>query len=184
MWMLFGYFSLIITYLVRFILPAVEIILLILFLLLEDVYFLIVMLILLFLNITLYLILMFRYQLSSPVKANMLRKNDSDILLLISQKEIAKTSLENNFYKQDWSATWINTLEQEIGNFSVSDNAGDIKKKRWIVVSKSMLDISPLFIKKNIEKGKIILIEKPSESFMSYFGVIIVYKDKKYKKKK
>ena len=182
MWRLLSYLSLIIIYVVRFIFPAVQIVLFISFLFSGNLLFFLSFLAVLFLNIILYLIFNFKDERLSPIEYGMLRKNNSDVLLLMAPKEIKKSSFKNNFYLQDWSAAWINTLEQEIGYFSVSDDIRDIKDKKCVIISSSISDIDSEFIKKNIQKGKTVIIEKPNEEVASYFGVKISKKNVKGKK--
>lgn len=171
--MIWGYLGLAITYLTRFMLPAVHIILFIAFIFSGNSLFLLSLLVALFVNIALYLIFNFKYEIISPVKNNMLKRNDSDVLLLMSPEEIKRSSFQNSFDAQDWSAAWINTLEQEVGYFSVSDRVMDMKRKNAIIVSSSMLGIEPAFIEKNARKGKIIIVERPGQEITSYFGVYI-----------
>ncbi len=182
MWVLSSYISLAIIYLVRFILPVAQIVLLIFFIFLGDLLFFLSFLTAFFLNITLYLIFNFKDEKLGPIKYSMLRKNNSDILLLLSPKEIKISSSKNTFYQQNWSTAWINTLEQEIGSFSVSDNPNDIKDKKGIIVSSSVQDINSRDIKKNVEKGKTVIIEKPNKEVASYFDVKITKKDVKARK--
>ena len=158
MWKLLGISSLAIISITKFVLPVLEIILLISFLFLRQLYLLILFLVFFLLNIALYLLFTFKDEIIDPIETNILRRNDSDILLLISPSEIKKSSLHNTFSQQDWSAAWINTLEQEIGYFSVSDNIIDVKNKKAIIISSSMQDINPTFIKSNVQKGKTIVI--------------------------
>jgi len=177
-----GYLSLAITYLARFILPAVQIILFIALIFSMNSFFLLSLLAILFVNLMLYLIFNFKYKITSPVKNNMLKQNDSDVLLLISPGEIKKSSFQGRFDIQNWSAAWINTLEQEMGYFSVSDNIEDMKDKKAIIISSSMPDIDPTFIEKNAKKGKIIIVEKPNHEIASYFGIKILKGNARAKK--
>ncbi len=182
MWKLLSISSLAVTFIIKFILPVLEIILIVSYLFLHQLYLLILFLIFFSINITLYLLSTFKDEIIEPIETNILRRNDSNVLLLISPAEIKKSSLSNNFSQQNWNAAWINTLEQEIGYFSLSNKINDIKDKQAIIVASSMYNINPVFIKTNVQKGKIIIIERPNEKIASYFGVKILKKNVAAKK--
>jgi len=182
MWKLLGISSLAVNYIARFVLPTLEITLFVLFLFLRQSSLLILFLAFFSLNIVLYLLSTFKDEIIDTIETNILRRNDSDTLLLISPSEIRKSSLNNTFSQQNWNAAWINTLEQEIGYFSVSDNITDIKDKQAIIISSSVQNINPTFIKTNVQEGKTIVIERPQQEIASYFGVNILKKNAASKK--
>lgn len=114
------------------------------------------------------LILPFREKLLPETENNVIRKNGSDILLLLPAGKTESNGERKPFSSQNWSCAWINTLEQETGYFAVSDDAKDIKSRRLVIAaggfpfSESMAE--------HVNNGGILVVERPTEEI---FGIKI-----------
>lgn len=107
-----------------------------------------------------------------------IKDNQSDFLLVISLENIKKAASLKNFYKNDWSYAWVNTLEQEVGYYSVLTPSMLTTKKvlsrRAIIISKSAINSILPRIQKDIEsfikKGGVLILEMPGDTWHKITG--------------
>ena len=104
-----------------------------------------------------------------------LKDNESDFLLLIDLKNIQKAAAENNFYRNDWSYAWLNTLEQEVGFYSVMEPSMLTKERvlsrRVVVISKSAEGtVSSEMISQFVRRGGVVILELPSGRWQDVTG--------------
>ncbi len=104
--------------------------------------------------------------------------NDSDVLILISSERINEASKKDNFYENDWSLTWINTVEKVIGQSSIVDITEFSEKdtkRRIIVLSQSvgseLTDEQVKMLESFIIEGGAIISELPSNKLFSLTGI-------------
>lgn len=106
------------------------------------------------------------------------KSTDCDFLLVVSFDNIKKSSTKNDFFKQDWSLNWVNTLNQEVGNCSVLDINEfnkSIDKKSAIIISKSasssLSDKDAGSLSNFVKKGGILILEQPGGNLREISGV-------------
>lgn len=103
--------------------------------------------------------------------------NQSDALLFLDYRQIEKAALSHDFRKLNLSAGWINTLNQELGSFSVLDISSlseeIIRGKRLIVIPRGVnppAEQMPL-LSRFVEQGGILLLEMPDKSWAKSWGI-------------
>ena len=118
-----------------------------------------------------YLLFKFNDEQIDETKNNLTRQNNSDVLLVLPENLKSSNARNKDFLSQNWSCSWINTLEQEIGYFSVLFSPikkEDLKSRKLVIFSRECN--FPSGIEAYVRKGGVVLIEKPEKEI---FGIKI-----------
>ena len=110
-----------------------------------------------------------------------LKDNTSDLLLVISLKRIRYAASKQDFYKNDWSYAWLNTIEKEVGHYAVCDSSNltedDVLSKRVIIISKSAIDEIACnhinLMNKFLQKGGVLVLDQPTPAWSNVSGIAV-----------
>lgn len=115
-------------------------------------------------------------ELSKPGnRSAFISQKDCDVLLVVSLKSIENSS-KKNFYENDWSFAWVNTLEQEMGIYAlcdVSELPENMNSRRLIILSRSVGALSEknyYLIEDFVRKGGILILEQPTSEYSELCG--------------
>jgi hypothetical protein len=108
-----------------------------------------------------------------------LKDNKSDLLLIISLKRIRFAASKQDFYKNDWSYAWLNTIEKEVGSYAVCDSSNltedNVLSKRVIIISKSAIDgiahTHMNLMNRFLQKGGLLVLDQPTPAWSNVSGL-------------
>lgn len=168
--MLITYIGLFFIYLYRFLLPLLCGIFLVFFFFFNDYLFLLLSLLAVAFSAVFHELVR-REEKIGPIHYDFEKEGQGDVRLLVSKNEILASSNASRWSHQDWSLAWMNTLEQEIGCFSVSDVSKGFGKEKVIIISSSVKKVDTENIKELAKSGRTIILEKPVPEVYAAFNI-------------
>ena len=150
-----------------------------------------------FLSLFFILILFFRYFLLRPISIIkpkekisvgkiLTRKTSNQIVLFLDEEYIQKVNKKSNFSSCLWDSVWLNTLEQEVGSFSVCTNMKkllkNLKKYKVLILGRTDKITSEVIRKFNeyVNSGGLILLNFPQDRNICHFAGITSIKTTKH----